>query len=136
MMFQTWKFFFFTRVLEIADQKEGEKFFYSYSIAVSPVFSRQYARCLRWIILIVRLFQCGKSFCQFLLAPCCFCLGVLLSDLNTPQIVSSFLLHVALSLFLYLLYLYLDINISYHLLSVKSHLRVFISKHPTFWQID
>ena len=50
MMFQTWKFFFFTRVLEIADQKEGEKFFYSYSIAVSPVFSRQYARCLRWII--------------------------------------------------------------------------------------
>ena len=55
-------FFFFTRVLEIADQKEGEKF-YSYSIAVSPVFSRQYARCLRWIILIVRLFQRGKSFC-------------------------------------------------------------------------
>ena len=54
--------FFFIRVLEIADQKEGEKV-YSYSIAVSPVFSRQYARCFRWIIFIVRLFQRGKSFC-------------------------------------------------------------------------
>lgn len=126
---------FFTRFLEIAGQIEGEKF-YSYSIAVSRVLSRQYARCFLQIILIIRLFQRGKSFCQFLLAPCCSCLGVLLSDLDTPQIVSSFLPHVAFSLFLYLLYLYLDIYILCYLLSVKSHLRVFMSKHSTFWRID
>ena len=59
-----------------------------------------------------------------------------MSDLDTPQIVSSFLLHVALSLFLYLPYLYLDIYISYYLLSVKSHLQIFISKLSTFWRID
>ena len=46
-----------------------------------------------------------------MLAPCYFCLRVSLPDLITPQIVSSFLSYVALSLVL-LLYVYLDICIS------------------------
>ena len=47
-----------------------------------------------------------------LLASCYLCLRVLLPNLVTPQIVSSFLFHVAFSLFLFLLYLYFDIRIS------------------------
>ena len=43
-----------------------------------------------------------------------------------PQIVSSFLFHVALSLFFLLLYLYLDIRI-YFLFSVESHQDVYTS---------
>ena len=47
---------FFTRFLEIAGQIEGEKF-YSYSIAVSRVLSRQYARCfLVLAIFVLRYF--------------------------------------------------------------------------------
>ena len=46
-----------------------------------------------------------------MLAPCYFCLRVSLPDLITPQIVSSFLSYVALSLVL-LLYVYLGICIS------------------------
>ena len=45
MIFQTWRFFF-TRFLEIADQKEGKKFYFN-SIAVSRVLPRQYDRCFR-----------------------------------------------------------------------------------------
>ena len=43
-----------------------------------------------------------------------------------PQIVSSFLFHVALPLFTLLLYLYLDIHIDY-LFSVESYLHIFTS---------
>ena len=46
-----------------------------------------------------------------------------------PQIVSSFLFHVALSLFFFLLYLYLDIRI-YFLFSAESHQDIYTSLYP------
>ena len=61
---------------------------------------------------------------------------VFLSDLVTPQIVSSFIFHVALSLLLLLLlYLYLNVCI-YYLFSVESHLHIFTSKYSSSWKID
>ena len=58
-----------------------------------------------------------------------FFLRVLLPDLVTPQIPSSFLFHVISSIFLLLLYLYLDICINY-LFLVESHLHIYTFLHP------
>ena len=69
----------------------------------------------------------GQSFRWFLQAPCTFVWEFLLPVLVTPQIVSSFLFHVALllplSLFLTLSCLYLDICI--HYLFQSSHVYTF-----------
>ena len=61
-----------------------------------------------------------------------FFLRVLLPDLVTPQIASSFLFHVISSIFLLLLYLYLDICINYlfYLFLVESHLHIYTFLHP------
>ena len=76
-------------------------------------------RCFPPTIFISSWFQLALAFASAVF----FCLRASLQDLVMQQIVSSFLFHVALSLFFLLLYLCLDIHIDYFF-SVESSLHI------------